>query len=145
MVATLQDYAEIYNLVVEYMAEGVQATVPTSIRETVQAVRSIAGSDDTASVSDVAAYLQLDVSSASRRCTAASQRGYLRNEARSRGKAARYVIGDPLPQEQAILPTVETLSACRGHAHEGDCMLAREPAGQGSPPPPGAERLRLVL
>jgi hypothetical protein len=145
VVATLQDYAAIYSLVIQHMAEGVQATVPTSIRETVQAVRSIAGSDDTASVSEVAAYLKLDTSSASRRCTAAAQRGYLRNEARSRGKTARYVVGDPLPKEQAILPTVDTLSACRGRAHMDECTFADDEAGQGSPPPPRTERLRLVL
>jgi len=143
VVATLQDYTTIYGLVLESMAEGVQATVRQSIRKTVEAVRQITGMEDTASVSEVAAYLQLDISSASRRCTAAARRGYLRNEARSRGQTARYVIGDPLPQEQAILPPVETLSARRGSAHAGDCTIAGKTNEQDPPPLP--QRRRMVL
>ncbi|UVF21551.1 helix-turn-helix domain-containing protein [Microvirga terrae] len=143
VVAILEDYATIYGLVLESMAEGVQATISPSIRETVDAVRQIAGPEDTASVSEVAAYLQLDVSSASRRCQTAARRGYLRNEARSLGQTARYVIGDALPQEQAILPTVETLSSRRGSAHEGDCTIADETEGQD--PPPLLQRRRVVL
>ncbi|WP_315974918.1 MULTISPECIES: hypothetical protein [Microvirga] len=143
VVVILEDYATIYGLVLESMAEGVQATISPSIRETVDAVRQIAGPEDTASVSEVAAYLQLDVSSASRRCQTAARRGYLRNEARSRGQTARYVIGDALPQEQAILPTVETLSSRRGSAHEGDCTIADETEGQD--PPPLLQRRRVVL
>jgi hypothetical protein len=143
VVATLEDYATIYGLVLESMAEGVQATVSPSIRETVDAVREIAGPEDTASVSEVAAYLKLDVSSASRRCRTAAGRGYLRNEAPSRGKPARYVIGDPLPREQAILPTVETLSARRGSTHAGVCTIAGGFEGQDTLPLP--QRRRVVL
>lgn len=78
---------------------------------------------------------------------AAARRGYLRNQQTSRGKPARYVVGDPLPEEQVILPTVETLKACMARARVDVCTFADDLTGNDTPPPlePVTERRRLVL
>ena len=55
--------------------------------------------------------LNLDKSSTSRRAKEALARGYLKNLEDKRGRPARLVLGDPLPDEIAVLPTKETLEA----------------------------------
>jgi hypothetical protein len=56
-----------------------------------------------------------------RRAKVAVSRGYLKNLEDHRGRAARLVIGEPLPGEVTILPTVETLTGC---------TVARLPEGE---------------
>ena len=51
----------------------------------------------------------LDKSATSRRWKNARARGYLRNLEERRGKPARIVLGDPLPEDIEILPTLERL------------------------------------
>ena len=41
MVATLEDYAAVRELVVEVIAEGIEATVPPAVRETVSTVERL--------------------------------------------------------------------------------------------------------
>ena len=55
IVATLEDYAAVRELVLDLASEGVGATVPASIRETVEVV---AGLSDPATVKDVADLLE---------------------------------------------------------------------------------------
>jgi hypothetical protein len=101
---------------------------------------------------EIAKALKIEKSSASRRCRAAESRGYIRNEETIRGKPARYVIGDPLPAEQPVLPHPETLAYIIAAAgHDGDCCsVAGEMEGYAPLPPPpvqagAAERRRVVL
>ena len=56
--------------------------------------------------------LGLDKSTAMRRAKVARARGYLKNLEDKRGQPARLVVGEPLPSEVTILPTVETLTGC---------------------------------
>ena len=53
--------------------------------------------------------LKLDRSAALRRARTAIDRGYLKNLEDRRGRPARLVSGDPLPEEVEVLPTVERL------------------------------------
>jgi hypothetical protein len=53
----------------------------------------------------------LDLSVARRRAKDAQARGYLVNEETGRGRPAKLVLGDKLPEEQRLLPTVEELAA----------------------------------
>jgi hypothetical protein len=110
VVATLEDYAAVRDLVADLVAEGVEATVSPTVRATVMAVGDLAA--DTAqgvTVKQVATSLQLDKSAASRRVKHATAAGYLRNLEERRGAPARLVLGDPLPEETDVLPSVERL------------------------------------
>ena len=153
MLATLGDYATIYELVSDYMAEGVQASVPESVCETVEAVSRTAQTASAATVQEVARSLGIDKSAASRRCKTAESRGYIRNQETSRGRPARYVPADPLPVAKSLLPHPDVLaSAMRGGAgaEESGCTVAVETEGYAPLPPPpaqagAAERRRVVL
>ncbi len=151
VVATIEDYAAVYALVADLIAEGVQTTVPKRVRETVERVRHIATIKGSATVQDTAAALALDKSAASRRCKVAADRGYIRNEEPSKGRPARYVPADPLPEDQPLLPHPSVLATClsKSPAKSIGCTVARRTEGMSSPTPqhsamPGSRR-RIVL
>jgi len=100
-------------LVGDLIAEGVEAVVPLTIRETVLALQEILseGKEET-TVAKVAKRLNLDKSPASRRIKVAIQRGYIINLETRKYSPARLVLGDPLPEEMEILPTSDKLSGC---------------------------------
>jgi len=110
IVATMADYATVRDLIFDLVAEGVSATVSPEVREAVEAVRDLAG-DTGAGLQAIATRLSLDKSSASRRCAAAKQAGYIVNEETRKGREARYKIGDPMPADKPVLPSVEELEA----------------------------------
>jgi hypothetical protein len=154
VIATLHDYAAIYDLVASYVAEGVQASVPASVLQTVEEVARIVWQAGSATVQEVAKGLNLDKSAASRRCRTAESRGYIRNEETSRGRPARYVLADSLPAEQAVLPSPDVLALvlAGGVAGGGSCTVAGKTEGYSPLPPPPAdateatsERRRVVL
>ena len=114
VIATLADYAAVRDLVADLVSDAVEQTVSDAIRATVEKVTelTIAGGETT--VVQVAARLCIDKSSASRRVRAALERGYLRNLEDHRGRPSRLVLGDQLPAEVTILPTVEDLERLHG-------------------------------
>jgi hypothetical protein len=127
-VATIDDYAAVRVLVADLVAQGVEATVSAATRETVAAV-SEAADPEGVSLTLLAKRLQLDKGTVSRRWRVARDGGYLRNLEDQRGKPARIVLGDPLPDELEILPSAETLRV--------RCVVAPgeepEDAGPGGP------------
>jgi hypothetical protein len=125
VVATFEDYEIVRELVLDVITEGVDATVSSAIRETVAAVSDLLEtSPNGISLSVLARHLELDKSAVSRRARAATSRGYLRNEEERRGKPARYVLGDALPEEIQLLPTRQAL--------EGGADAARSPSPSGA-------------
>ena len=106
IVATLEDYAVVRDLVVDLVSEGVQATVKPEVRQAVEAVRHLEG-EDGATRKQVAEALGLDPSAAGRRLQAASQAGYVRNL--GKGNRSCWVLGDSLPEDLQILPTLDQL------------------------------------
>jgi hypothetical protein len=113
IIATLDDYAAVRELVGDLVSDGVGATVPPSVREVVEAVRTIAPlPDDETKVTSIAAHLKLDKSAASRRVAAAVDRGFLSNLEERRGRPSRIVRGDAMPDEVEVLPSVEVLRGC---------------------------------
>jgi hypothetical protein len=114
VVATLEDYTSVRELVADLVSEGVEATVPATVRETVGAVkRLLEDSDgDPVNVAAVARELKLDNGSALRRVRAAIDRGYLKNLEDRKGRTARLVLGDPLADDVEVLPSVEALRGC---------------------------------
>lgn len=130
IVAGLEDYAAIRALVADLVSEGVEATVPATIRETVRAVAELSGSQaagvlpglglngtaapGSASVSQVATFLQIDKGAASRRVKVCLDRGYLTNLEQGRGKPYKLQVGEPLPEDQEILPHPDRLAVAAG-------------------------------
>ena len=96
-------------LVAELFAEGIEATVSTTVRETVDAVAAL--KKDEVSLGELAAKLALDKSVTSRRLRQATEFGYLVNLETRRGRPARIVLGDPLPEMVKLLPDPSDLAA----------------------------------
>ena len=110
VVATIEDYAIVRDLLDDLVAVGVGATVSPTVRETVRAVVE-ANEPEGLSITRLAKLLDLDKSSTSRRWQSARRLGYLANLEEKRGKPARIVVGEPLPDDVLVMPEVETLAA----------------------------------
>lgn len=113
VVARIDDYGAVRELVADEVGEGVQATVAAAVRETVNAVERLT-SDFPEGVPLAALGSELggiDKSSVSRRASRAKAAGYLQNLETQKGRTARYLVAEPLPAEVEILPTPETLRA----------------------------------
>ncbi len=129
VVATLEDYEIVRSLVEPLIADGVEATVTPTIRETVGAVETLQDeAEDGVSIQSVANALGLDKASGSRRVHAAIDRGYLRNLEDRKGRPARIRVAEPLPEDMQVLPAPHALASDR-------CGVAVEPAEVGAPAP----------
>jgi hypothetical protein len=139
IIATIEDYKAVWNLVALIVSRGVQMTVPATMRETVQAVEKLqqerrkrqVGNPGKAmggaSLMDVTNILHLNRSTVSRRVNACLEEGYLVNRETKRGQPFRLVVGDPLPNDAEVLPTPESLAE--------SCSLAGDSEGIYPPPP----------
>lgn len=113
IVATIEDYSVVRDLIADLVAAGVEATVRPEVRETVQAVAYLLGKGgEEVRQTELRDRLGLDKSAVSRRVADALDRGYLRNLEDRKGRPARLVIGDPLPDELEVLPGPERLHGC---------------------------------
>jgi hypothetical protein len=125
ILATLEDYAVVRELVADIISEGVEATVSPAVKETVDATSGIlAAGRNEVSITQLAQVLGLDKSAASRRAASALQQGFLRNLEDRKGRPARLTLGEPLPESVTILPSAEVLQRC---------SVDR---GENTPPPP---------
>jgi len=117
VVATLDDYRTVYDLVREPIGEGIEATVSDTVKETVETVARLLeeqgepAAQKPITLAALAEALDLDKSSVSRRVRVARRLGYLVNEEERRGRPAQIVTGEPLPEEEPALPTPEELSS----------------------------------
>jgi hypothetical protein len=127
VIATIDDYAAVREIVADLVAEGIEATVPETVRETVHAVETLAAEGEGVSVARLAETLKLDKSATSRRWQAARARGYLNNLEKQRGRPAQIVVSDPLPEDVDVLPTPDRLGEC--------CHVAGVPEGYAAPLP----------
>jgi len=110
IIATIEeDYAAVRELVADLVSEGIEATVPTTVRETVEAVETLREdpNGEPVTVTDLARELRLDRSAVSRRVRNAKDRGYLRDLEENLRKPSRLVLGDDLPDDLQILPRPE--------------------------------------
>jgi hypothetical protein len=136
IVATLEDYARVRELVANLIAEGVEATVPPTIRETVNAVEKIIRESGEECVTNKALSeeLNIDKAASSRRVGTAIRRGYLKNLEDRKGRPAKLVLGEDMPEDIEILPTPEDLEA-----GVSGCAVDRDLEGIEHPPPLSAE------
>jgi hypothetical protein len=126
IVATLDDYRVVRNLVVDLIGEAVETSVPDTVRDTVAAVQRLQAQHDATftgtsyesagvTLAAVAKDLgDMDKSTASRRIQVALRHDYLRNLETRRGKPFKLVLGQPLPEEQEILPPPDDLIGSGG-------------------------------
>jgi hypothetical protein len=113
VLATLEDYGRVQELVADLVSEGVEATVPATVRETVEMVERL--HDETekdVTIARLAEELELDKSAAWRRVRSAMDRGYLDNKEDRKGRPAKLVTTDALPDDIEILPAPERLQGC---------------------------------
>jgi hypothetical protein len=107
----LDDYAGIRPLVADLISDGAKATVSETVRQTVETVRTLRGEcPEGVSLPKLATALNLDKSVVSRRVAAAVKDHYLINQETQKGRVARLVLGEPLPEHVEVLPLVETLA-----------------------------------
>src|SRR5215210_6723078 len=135
IVVTLDDYARIRDLVDDLISEGIEATVPESVREVVEAaVQLYEDEDEPVTTAALARELELDRTAASRRVRSAKDRGYLRHLEDNPRKPSCIIPGDPLPEELEILPAPEVLAeACtRAVQTEGINNLLSPETGEGA-------------
>jgi hypothetical protein len=111
--ATFEDYGIVRALVADLVSEGVEATVRATVRETVEKLALLcADESEPVTIVRLAEDLKLYKSAAWRRVRAAMDRGYIKNLEERKGRPAQLVLGDPLPDDIEILPTVERLHGC---------------------------------
>ena len=128
IVATLDEYEVVRDLLADIISQGVEATVSPAIRETVETIRHmLASGSDEVSITQLAQALGLDKSATSRRAAAAVQQGFLRNLEDRKGRPARLCLGEPIPAPLSILPSREVLH---------DCSVDRGELTRSLPPPP---------
>ena len=112
LLATLADYEVVRELVEDLVSEGLEASVPASVRETVAAVDAIIHEKGSCTgYRGLGETLELDKSAVSRRVQKARDLGYLRNTQEKSGLPAILVLGEPLPKDRQILPSVTELAA----------------------------------
>jgi hypothetical protein len=126
IIADIEDYTAVRSLTNDLIADAVGATVPKSVRETVEIVSELEATEDYATVHAVASLLKIERPSAQRRLKTARDCGYVVNTEDKQGKPARYVTGDPLPSEVVVLPSADTICTppC---THTGDGESAGQP------------------
>jgi hypothetical protein len=113
LIAEIADFAAVRELVADLVAEGADAAIKPEIRETVRTVVDLlADGRQEVMQTDIKKALKLDKSVVSRRVTAALDAGVLRNLEDRKGRPARLVLGDPLPEEIQLLPKPERLHGC---------------------------------
>jgi hypothetical protein len=136
IIATIEeDYAAVRGLVADLVSEGIEVTVPKTVRETVEAVKRLRedSGGEPVSVVEIARELKLDRSAVSRRVRNAKDRGYLRDLEENLRKPSRLVLGDDLPDDLQILPKPEDVRAGVKERASGGARLdgAREPRRNG--------------
>lgn len=110
IIATLDDYKVVRELIKGPISEGVEATVRETVRETVEVVRKLIidkaekGEAISVTIKELSTYLKLDRSAVTRRVDNALCMGYLQNLEDKKGRAVRLILSDPLPEEEEILP-----------------------------------------
>jgi len=112
IIASLDDYAVVRELVHDLVAEGIEATVSSTVRATVAEVKKLTSATTEVSLARLAQALKLDKAATSRRVKSAIDRGFLQNLETKKGLPARPVLGDPLPEERPILPLPEEVLQC---------------------------------
>jgi hypothetical protein len=128
LLAELADYRAVHELIADLVAEGAEVTVKPEVRETVSAVADLLAARRTEIRQDeIKNVLKLDKSVVSRRVAAAIEARFLRNLEDRKGRPARLVLGDPMPEGIELLPKPDRLHGCtvaEGGEHASSAEIA---------------------
>jgi hypothetical protein len=115
IIAEIEDYAVVRELVADLVAFGVEAIVKPEVRDVVKAVAALLKNErEWVRQSELRSVLRLDKSAISRRVADSLEGGYLKNLEERKGRPARLVLGDALPESREILPGPEQLASPNG-------------------------------
>ncbi len=114
LIATLGDYAAVYRLADQVLAQGVAAMVPAWGRETWEALPIDNDFEAGVTYSRLGRLLGIGVDAARDRVLKLARSGYAVNKETRKYQAARLVRGDDLPEGEAFLPSPETLNSDGG-------------------------------
>jgi hypothetical protein len=133
IIATIEDYQAVRDLVAPCISYGISLRITPELRETVDAVERILDSGrNEATFAELERELDVDNSNVSRRVANAVKLSYLVNLEAKKGRPARIILDKPLPDEDTeILPTVERLAELI--AQQGE--LSTEAQSHGKPTP----------
>ena len=137
ILATCEDYRIVRDLLYDVVAEGLEASVPATVRETVHIVGDLVdelgledGDDEEGvTLNRIREALRLDRSAAHRRVQTALKRGFVKNLEEKRGRPGKYAPADPLPDDVVVLPEVSELQA------SGECPCSDCQQGTHAPKP----------
>jgi hypothetical protein len=109
IVATLEDYGVVRELVEEIFLDAAEGAVPKEVREVVTMVDMCEFTyQQTATVQRLARMMKLDKSTVSRRVHKAISMGHLKSVG-GRTRVQAIGLGDPLPKQRTLLPEVGAL------------------------------------
>jgi hypothetical protein len=118
LIATIDDYAKVRELMGDILAEASEVKARPKIIETVAAVAAATEEEEVATVRAVADILKLDISAARRRLRAAEAAGYITNLETVERRPGRYKATGLQPAGKALLPRVDTLEEAYRRALE---------------------------
>jgi hypothetical protein len=108
IIAELQDYTAVYNLVADIVSYGQGAKVDPQVRDLVAVVERLAG-EEGLSVKALAQEMGFHHVRTWRLVRKALKDEFLRNLETRKGQPARLLVGDPIPPDGAILPSPEQI------------------------------------
>lgn len=114
IIATLEDYNHVRHLIGNLVSHTAGVSVPKWARETREAVAELLHGNTIKSVTvtQIAKALKIDRSTAWRRVQYGLDREFLRNvEEVKSGKTARIELGDRIPEQSNVFPTVKEIQA----------------------------------
>jgi hypothetical protein len=95
---------------VDLMSQGVEASVPEVVRQTVEVVIKLnKNTNNPVTGAQVGRELKIDKSATDRRLKMAEAAGHIRNLEYRKGRPGRWVPGEPMPEDEEILPRPERL------------------------------------
>ncbi|HEY0316768.1 MAG TPA: hypothetical protein VGC49_00565 [Solirubrobacterales bacterium] len=113
IVAAVDDYAAVHELVADILAYSSGQAVPAQIRETVEAVDhlqyhvGVAG--EPVKLAEIAAHLGIHRTTVTRRTRGAIKLDLLQEVESQRGQPRLIKVGEPLPQDRGVLPSLDDL------------------------------------
>ena len=110
IIAQIGDYVAVFNLVGP-MYEATLTGASEELRATVQKVREMLNRGETITATTLAARLEINRGTASRRVNAAIKRGWIVNRETKKGQPWDLKLGEPLPDTEG-LPDPETIRKC---------------------------------
>jgi Mn-dependent DtxR family transcriptional regulator len=109
IIAKIKDYAKVAWPLNDVLSTSSDVKVPKKIVEMVNAVKEIMDNDDenkkSVSITDIAKHLGVNKSTIQKRIGEALEKGFLVSPRIVGGRAAQIRLGDPIPNDNRILPT----------------------------------------